>query len=85
MKNLDEKFVAYWEKKRGKGKRFFCITSSLWISIPLALLPELWHSYSARDLVELDFNLVKVIISFVFLFPLNYWKANEKRYLLLKS
>ena len=90
MKARDQKFMDYWEKTRGKGRRKFVLKSGLLWGVLTALFTELF-SLREKGIMEAVFSLEFVfrlgifLIFGILLFGFLAWKLNERKYFTLKE
>ena len=90
MKARDQKFMDYWEKTRGKGRRKFVLKSGLLWGVLTALFTELF-SLKEKGITEAFFSLEFVFRLGIFLFfgillfGFFAWKLNERKYFTLKE
>lgn len=87
MSLADEKFMAYWERRRPQGKLKYSLKVALWLSLPMSFGSELFRFWTEHDPALQHFNFIKVVQFFVTYFVITYWvwgvvqwNANENRY-----
>lgn len=88
-KGEKEKFIAYWEKRRAKGKWHFILRNTIWMGllfiVAMFLVELVWEGWTAIRGGEILYSgLWFIAIFFGFTMAWFQWKGSEEQYHKLK-